>query len=160
MTPCNNCPDEPRRTEQPLRAPETAPLGPGPVTIIHTGGPVSTIWAGVRASIPASCDWVTIDDEGTIRYTKKGPDGTQPPSPPEGFEIVDELTFQSRWEPCRGRAYIAEVRECGCLHITAVCMVAGSGSYGSAVSREQCGECDHKQPIVEPLPLNRIPPRP
>lgn len=141
--PCNDC-SKTRSEKHPLRAPETPSRGLGKVTIVYTGGPVEAIWQGLRAALPADSDHVTLDDDGTIRYTKNGPGGDEPPGPPEGFEVVDDWTFRSLWKPCRGQAFIAEVQECGCLNITTVCFGLCE-TFGNPVSLGQCERCENRQ---------------
>lgn len=132
---CNDCKEQ------------TTACGLGNVAVVYTGGPESTIWEGLKAALPADSS-ITLDNDGTIRYVS----GT-PPSPPEGFQVVDDWTFRSAWPTCRGRVFIATMRKCG-LAISAVCMEPGE-EFGSPVSCDWCANCGWRRPIEVRQPERR-----
>lgn len=152
---CNNC--QKQDVVIPPQATRAATLGPAEVSVLYTGGPPETIWRGLRAAIPADCNSVTIDDDGTIRYTQKGLSSIKPLSPPEGFQIVEEGVFAPTWPTCRARVFIAQIRECG-LHVNAVCMEPSAEAFGAAVSCATCKECLCRKPIEVIRPSRRQPP--
>lgn len=126
--------------------------GLGHVAVIYTGGPESMIWEGLRATLPADSN-ITLGSDGTIRYVSG-----VPPSPPEGFQAIDDWTFKSIWPTCRSRVFMATVRECG-LAISAVCMEPGE-AFGSPVSCDWCASCQHQRPIKvkQPKRVFTLPP--
>lgn len=136
-----------RRTERPTR-------GLGQVTAVYTGGRESLIWEGLRAALPEGSS-ILVESDGTIRYTNRGLDGSEPPSPPEGFQVVDEWTFRCVWPACRGRAFTARVCE-GVLRISAACIEPAAGTFGSAVTCGQCRGCPRRKPIEVRLPGRRV----
>ena len=155
---CNDC-QKPQ--VQPASRSESPARGLGTVSVVYTGRPESAIWEGLRSALPPDSS-IVLESDGTIRYTQRGLDGSEPPSPPEGFEVVDEWTFRSTWSACRGRTFIATVTPCG-LDITAVCMEPAAEAFGAPVSCGWCCRCPQRKPIDVQGPVRRavnLPPLP
>lgn len=75
-------------------------------------------------AIPEGIDRIGVHPDGSIEYTKKGPDDWESPSPIDGYERDQEnkWLFRPVWESCTWRHFRVALKEaCQCINVLARC---------------------------------------